>query len=587
MKSLARQVSRVTNPAQFIMDRLSFAGKFLLLALIMLAPLVFVGYRYLGVQNAQYDFSAKEEVGIKYILPMSELLNDLVSARSAAVQAAAHKPGATEQLAALKLAVAAETRKVNTADALYGVDLKTTSDWKTLRATIDEAFAATNATPMKAYERWNKVSDAALALILTAGNNSNLILDPDLDTYYLMDSHVIRIVTLMDLAGRSRDLETVVDLERLRGDALVEQRLTLSRQLGQIDFNLDTLKGNYAVLFKETAGLRGAESAKITEREVHAPFDATLAKIVALRTSVNDAVEGHPDSLKADIEADIAVTALRDLQRSSSKEETRLIDERLSLFTANKKVTFIVSGLTVALAMLLFIGLYKSLRHSLLELLSASRRIGDGELNVNVDVRSRDEVGQMAASFRMMTANLGDMASAARRISVGDVNVDVQPRSERDELGLAFAEMIIYLQRARDVADRIAQGDLDVTITQSSEADALGQAFARMVTYLRETSEAAGVPFSELLDHIGHQAQVAERIAEGDLTIDVAPRSEQDALGHAFQRMVGNLRLMVSDLTDAASDVDRSSQHLAVTSRDVTSGMEDVAHSVGTLAVGS
>jgi methyl-accepting chemotaxis protein len=57
----------------------------------------------------------------------------------------------------------------------------------------------------------------------------------------------------------------------------------------------------------------------------------------------------------------------------------------------------------------------------------------------------------------------------------------VEPRSERDAFGHAFREMVAYLQASADVAERLASGDLTRQVTPRSGADRFGQAFHAMI----------------------------------------------------------------------------------------------------------
>jgi methyl-accepting chemotaxis protein len=59
----------------------------------------------------------------------------------------------------------------------------------------------------------------------------------------------------------------------------------------------------------------------------------------------------------------------------------------------------------------------------------------------------------------------------------------------------------------------------------------MAAAFGRMIVYLRRS------------------ATIAERIAEGDLTVEVKPVSERDALGNAFAGMSARLRRAISRST--------------------------------------
>src|SRR5215469_569307 len=100
------------------------------------------------------------------------------------------------------------------------------------------------------------------------------------------------------------------------------------------------------------------------------------------------------------------------------------------------------------------------------------------------------------------------------------------------------------------VAHKIGNtGDLDHNIEidteRNDEIGELARTFANMVTYLKE------------------MAAVSEAIANGDLMVNVQPRSKQDTLGHAFQQMVQSLRGLVRSVRDLASQVASASSQVA------------------------
>jgi methyl-accepting chemotaxis protein len=106
------------------------------------------------------------------------------------------------------------------------------------------------------------------------------------------------------------------------------------------------------------------------------------------------------------------------------------------------------------------------------------------------------------------------------------------------------------LGKLMTVAHKIGNtGDLDHDIeTDTQRQDEIGElarTFASMVKYLKE------------------MAVVSEAIANGDLMVDVQPRSKQDTLGHAFQQMVKSLRDLVRSVRDLASQVASASSQVA------------------------
>src|SRR5260370_18673941 len=74
-----------------------------------------------------------------------------------------------------------------------------------------------------------------------------------------------------------------------------------------------------------------------------------------------------------------------------------------------------------------------------------------------------------------------------------------------------------------------SSGDLDqnIDIHRNDEIGALATTFNNMVAYLKE------------------MASVSMSVAEGDLTVEVVPRSKRDTLGNAFLRMSHGLQELV------------------------------------------
>ena len=97
---------------------------------------------------------------------------------------------------------------------------------------------------------------------------------------------------------------------------------------------------------------------------------------------------------------------------------------------------------------------------------------------------------------------------------------------------------------AREIGD---SGDLDqnIDIHRNDEIGALATTFNNMVAYLKE------------------MAAVSMAVAEGDLSVEVVPRSKRDTLGNAFLRMSHGLQSLVRTTRDSASQVSAGSNQVA------------------------
>ena len=122
------------------------------------------------------------------------------------------------------------------------------------------------------------------------------------------------------------------------------------------------------------------------------------------------------------------------------------------------------------------------------------------------------------------------------------------------------------------VADLVAGGDVSVQVSGSASGDEIGEvarAFERTVAYLRDASAAA------------------DRVSDGDLTLDVELKSDNDELSAAIDRMVGNLRLLIGQMSDASGQVNGVARSLALSAGELSQTTAHVAQAVASVSAGT
>lgn len=99
---------------------------------------------------------------------------------------------------------------------------------------------------------------------------------------------------------------------------------------------------------------------------------------------------------------------------------------------------------------------------------------------------------------------------------------------------LFFVTRIISknIKRIAVVANKLALGDIKqkVNVKSSDETGEMAKALTNVVDYLWEMSQAA------------------EKVASGDLTVQITPKSDNDTLSKNFGKMVENLKSMIEDV---------------------------------------
>jgi methyl-accepting chemotaxis protein len=147
-------------------------------------------------------------------------------------------------------------------------------------------------------------------------------------------------------------------------------------------------------------------------------------------------------------------------------------------------------------------------------------------------------------------------------------------------LGILIAATIATLLASRlsrtiravgSAANAIAHGEFGqrVAVTSRDELGRMAAVFNEMAAYLTDT------------------AQVAARIAEGDLSGEIPLRSERDALGLALRGMTAGLRELVGSIDHASGSMNTSSQRIASGSEATGRTVDEVSTAIMDVARGN
>lgn len=155
----------------------------------------------------------------------------------------------------------------------------------------------------------------------------------------------------------------------------------------------------------------------------------------------------------------IALTALDDLNTTKKRANTLIIA---------------ISICSVLAALVLGLFLSRSISRPVVKVAGIARKMSEGDLSDEVDIKRKDEIGILADAFRDMSSYLKGMAKTAEEIAEGDLRGDVTPKSEKDVLGNAFRKMIFGLRGiiadVRGGADQMASASAQIASTSEQTA---------------------------------------------------------------------------------------------------------------------
>jgi diguanylate cyclase (GGDEF)-like protein len=553
----------VFGPGAALIGRLRYAHKFIVVGLVLLVPLGCVAVAYVQLQRAQSAFSAKERLGVEFMAPLVELTARVVRARHLAVAS-----GARGDPAALE----GQMAHVDAVDRRISPALGTAGGWPAARRVLVAARDATGSAADR-YAAYNTSIDALRALIVHVGDKSNLTLDPDLDTYYLMDTLQFRLPVLLDEAGRGVDLATLANAQAASAgtDALIGLGLAngvLAATQAAVSHAVTTITANTADrdVRRETT----ANAARLTA--------ATSALVHTLTTVVKDR---QVSAVRADA-ADAVRTAAAEFAAQAATSLDSLLRARIDGLSARAQRVELISGLGALLAAYLFAGFYLSVTRPVRRIVETLHAVADGDLTRRVTVDTHDELSFVAralndtvATTEIATNRLARQATydtltglpnralfldrlgraLARTARGGDLTAVLFIDLDRfkpinDSLGHATGDQVLRaiacrlttLLRADDTVARLA-GDEFVVIGESlSTPEAAVRFGERVVTTLSQPIRTAtGVVVHEV--SVGASVGVAFADGGADVTAEDLLRDADVAMYRAKQRGRGRVEV--------------------------------------------
>lgn len=176
----------------------------LLVAMVVLALLVPYGITLaLFWSRSSEELSATQSAqqGVTYLRPLIRLLSVAVDRQSSVLTGTA---GEDQRLQAALREMEAALREMEAVDSDLGEALGTRDRWTEVRQRLTVLLGSTPAST--AYRDYGQAVDLIVALIGSVAGRSSPILDPDSNTYFLMDATALKLPPLLVTAGRLNDV---------------------------------------------------------------------------------------------------------------------------------------------------------------------------------------------------------------------------------------------------------------------------------------------------------------------------------------------------------------------------------------------
>ncbi len=535
-------------PATYLLNRLRYFYKFLSIGALVLLPFGFVTFLQYRGTSADIDFNQLEDHGVEYLTALSHFAE---AQQRHWVLTSAVQHGAAE----LRDRQAAAANDVQTArgaveamDRVYGDAFKTREKWRLVKEAWDEVASGKSAGIANAVA-------LTTGLYADVGNGSNLILDPDLDSYWLMDATLARLPALGTAVPQMIE-RALTQTGAAKGNDLIELAGLYKSTLNVV---ADVKNVNLTTAIAQTKNF--GKNANLVK--LNTPMSTLETTANKLASAIANGVltpqlgaDGQPVALDRRSMVDLALetlTAIRNLSDAVLPELSSLIRQRVANYSSSRATALFIALLASAVLIYLFIGFYFAVRGSVDILRDAtSRMIAGTEESFRID--SRDEIGEIADSYNQINTALVAARTLQRKV-----------QDENDEIQQNIVELLSVVSDASD-------GDL--TVRAKTGAGTLGN-ISDALNLLLESLQ-------QLLGEVMKQVESSNEAVQG-----IASVANGMASGAANQtkEMVA-ARSLVQQVASQLQDVSRTAVSAAESAQRTETSAVAGAQAVEAVVVG-
>lgn len=526
----------VTRFSDSLAGRLTLVVKLGLLIVLLTVPSVLAGASYISSENNRVAATQQELAGTDVLTPALRALVGLSVAG-----------GTLPDLAEIQQAVARHPE--------LGLDAET--------AAVASAATGTDAAAKAS------MATALNALILADANNSGLVLDPDLDSFYLMDSLVFRLPAAFNvyLVASAEYLDTTYSSTGASTDALIKANIGTQAVLaGALGAAADTIHAN------TTTGLDATGDPALKDN---------LTPLVQLSAVLNNEATKLTSTLQnpAAPSFEAAASAATDAIDPASAGLDRLLNARIAHVTASRDqvVTVLVIALVLALAWATVVVV--NTKHSVAIINAAVAALAHRDLTPKPLPHGKDEFArigtglasareQLASAFGKLASASGQVAAVATQLSATTLTVDDSAKETLDQSQAAAREINDVqnlLSTVSDSGGELTQATHEISTTMSQVNDAAQHARADLD---RATEMASGLGESSqrISESVAAIVAIASKTRLLALNATIEAARAGDA-GRGFAVVAAEVQTLAQQSATASEAIGRvaDDQHTEIT----------------------
>ena len=399
------------SPAVALMNNLRYRSKFMLIGVAVGIVITVLLYSVFASLNRDIVTARHELEGLQMIKPLNRMTQFMQQHRGLSSGVLNGNEAMKDKRAAKEKDV---VEAVAAVEAVLSPTLRDAQSWKAIRQDWEDIRAQGLTWPAPDnIKRHSQMIAKVLRFMVDVADETELTLDPAMDTYYFMDTVVTKMPAVLEPLGITRARGTGVLTKK---ELAPQMRIDIASQLAQMSGTLQAQNINIEKVLRFAPALQGSLAAPAKEFSDGAERIFALVRSDILGEKFETPPQAYFDQVTQVI--DLGYKVMYDtLIPQFEQQLQKRIDEAKRVIAFNFGIAILVALIVGYLG----IGTYYSVINSVNNFSQGARRLADGDLTVDFDNHGADELhaagkdfNDMAASFRAL---LGGVQSDVRRIN--------------------------------------------------------------------------------------------------------------------------------------------------------------------------
>ncbi|MDE2310671.1 MAG: EAL domain-containing protein [Betaproteobacteria bacterium] len=478
------------SPAVALMNRLDVTRKFMLLGLMSLVAIAVVMYSLFASLERDIGFSQRKLQGLELIRPFPRSVQILQQHRGFS----AGIIGGDETMRDSR--VSTENQAVEALNEMWGKPFPgmtssealqhISTDWERLRK---EGLSWTAAENFAAHTRLINRIKSFEGIV---ADEYALTLDPELNTYYLIDTIVNDLPHLLEHFGQLRAYGTGVLASK---QATAQQKIELNILVAELDHELEMLKANLDKAGRYNPALQGSIPAVLRD------ITGSAQQITGLVTS--DILTGHfatrPDDFFRMSDAAIDRSYTQIYAALLPMAET-LIKARIARAENTLRFSVGIAFLLFLLATYFSVGIIRVIIGNIQSLARSARAFAGGNLSERIELDARDEFGQAGDSFNEMADGFRALLKESReneaRLQDMSAHLEDQVKERTRELNMSNEQLQKEINERKKAENELR---VAAAVFETHEAIMITDASANIIRVNQAFQDITGYSSAEVL----------------------------------------------------------------------------------------